>query len=266
MHGCNGKVFEVLSRKEEFFAPRPQTIDLGEAPGPVSESKVVAAEIWKRLAAVNETLQYVTLLYLEHVESVFNNIVMYTELRNSEKLFINNLQSPNFKDVWAAAWTILSCARNHKAGVSHQSRSRAIWTMKGHARDTNSEALVSLFMKIKDVIFGSSRFRFSGRCRINIIVPHTRVLLSMTLSQSNKQQYLLTNPARLPLINATSKWLRVLRVTIPAASMNLFKESQWTVAVMISVINSCFYTYDAYLADLKELHIADVGQELENCA
>lgn len=49
-------VFEVPSRKEDYFVSRLQANDLAKGIGPVSERAEVAAEVWDRSAAVHKAL------------------------------------------------------------------------------------------------------------------------------------------------------------------------------------------------------------------
>lgn len=89
---CTQIVFEVFSRKEYTFDPTSQANDLAEANGRVSETEEAAAEVWDRLAHVEEALQYVTCLYLEHAISVLANNALYTKRTNREKWIIYELQ------------------------------------------------------------------------------------------------------------------------------------------------------------------------------
>lgn len=80
-----GNIFEEFSRKVDGYSPRLQANYLAEATDSVSENREVAAEVYDSSAAVDEVLQYVTCLYLAHVNSALTNIALYTEHINWDK-------------------------------------------------------------------------------------------------------------------------------------------------------------------------------------
>lgn len=70
---------EVLSRKEDDFAPEKKTNALGDLFIPMWKKEEMAAEKWERSVAVDEALQYVIYVYLNLVNSALANIAQYME-------------------------------------------------------------------------------------------------------------------------------------------------------------------------------------------
>lgn len=81
----NWNVFEIRSSLEEGFAPEKLVNALGEASASVAEKIDVAAEVWWRPASVDKALQFLSYMYLEHVNSSLMIKAMYTELKSCDK-------------------------------------------------------------------------------------------------------------------------------------------------------------------------------------
>lgn len=79
-------------------------------------------------------------------------------------------------------------------------------------------------MKREEEVFAASPFRFRNNGFINIITPNGREPILMKLSLPNKRQCLLTNPSRLPLLNAPQNGEDTLDMTCVAALMNSLEE------------------------------------------
>lgn len=67
-------VFQILSTRQDGLVPKLQAIDLLEATGALTKKKEVASKVWNRSAAVYETLQCVTYLYLGTLTTRFQTM------------------------------------------------------------------------------------------------------------------------------------------------------------------------------------------------
>lgn len=85
---CTRNAFRILSRKEDDFFRGLQANGLAEATGPVSEKEGMVAEVWNRSAAVGQELQYVSYLYLEHINSASTINALKMVHTNSDKWFL----------------------------------------------------------------------------------------------------------------------------------------------------------------------------------
>lgn len=163
------------------------------------KKKDVAAEVWKRSAAVNVTLYAVTDLCLEHLDSALTNNALYMENTNWERLIMYEVQCPTL----AKCSTLLleSFAAVLRA-VKTETLTRAVVELEEQAyvmeSSPRSKTLVSLLKKSKNVRFASVSYLFHESCRLNICVPSTGVSLSMTLSEASQQQIFLTSNASNP--------------------------------------------------------------------
>lgn len=66
----------------------------------MSEKEEVAAQVWRRSAAVDEVRLYVTYVYLEYLSSTLTNITLFTEHKNGKMLVMPELQSPKLQRVF----------------------------------------------------------------------------------------------------------------------------------------------------------------------
>lgn len=117
-------------------------------------------------------------------------------------------------------------------------------------------------MKRKDADLAISLLRFPDSSHMNIHVTQRRGSVSLTLSQPNKMQFLLTSPARLHLSNVKQKPENVLHVTEPSDAMDLSGESISVKEILSKSMNLFFYIHDADICELEELHTASSKENL----
>lgn len=76
------------------FVPRLKVNDIIEFCGFVCKQDKVAAEVWKRSAAVDEELKYKTYVYTKHANNVMRKNTLYIDIKYFQKLVMYNAQSP----------------------------------------------------------------------------------------------------------------------------------------------------------------------------
>lgn len=90
--------------------PRLQDTDLAEATSSVNQKEKVSVEVWDGSAPINESLRYVTYLYVEHVSSALTNNVLYTEHTNGENWVIYELQGVKLPRVYELVQNTVAAA------------------------------------------------------------------------------------------------------------------------------------------------------------
>lgn len=103
---------ELLSSMNDGPASRSQIDDLSEASVSIRVKEEVGAQVWERSAAVDESLQNATYLYMEHADHLLTNITQYTKLKNLEKLVICNLQSEKLSRLFQSLSTSVAATIN----------------------------------------------------------------------------------------------------------------------------------------------------------
>lgn len=103
------------------------------------------------------------------------------------------------------------------------------------------ETPLPLLVNGKNAVFAVGLLRFKVSCRINMIVPLATGSMSMTLSQQNKPQLLLTICARVPLPNTAEKVGDVLEMADAPALMDLLEDANQAIELESETMNSICY-------------------------
>lgn len=109
--------------------------------------------------------------------------------------------------------------------------------------------------------FSASQFWLRNSGLINITTPRIGGLITMMLSQQNKQKYLLTKPVGLPLPNATENRKSVLKSSEPTASMVSWEEEKKEMTLLGDAMRSVCYIYSADCRNIEKLHDTGAGTE-----